>query len=79
MLQRPRRRCEGTAMGAIVLDLKPGLGIGPFSLGNSFPLFFFPIFLLMIQLNNNFRYSNRKGVELCESIDALCLNCLQIL
>ncbi|RVX16416.1 UPF0183 protein [Vitis vinifera] len=33
MLQRPRRRCEGTAMGAIVLDLKPGLGIGPFSLG----------------------------------------------
>ena len=34
MLQRPRRRCEGTAMGAIVLDLRPGLGIGPFSLGN---------------------------------------------
>nr|XP_048335898.1 PHAF1 protein At3g51130 isoform X3 [Ziziphus jujuba var. spinosa] len=33
MLQRPRRRCEGTAMGAIVLDLRPGLGIGPFSLG----------------------------------------------
>ncbi|CAN1344436.1 PHAF1 protein At3g51130 [Linum perenne] len=31
--QRPRRRCEGTAMGAIVLDLRPGLGIGPFSLG----------------------------------------------
>ena len=35
MLQRPRRRCEGTAMGAIDLDLRPGLGIGPFSLGNS--------------------------------------------
>ena len=34
MLQRTRRRCEGTAMGAIVLDLRPGLGIGPFSLGN---------------------------------------------
>ncbi|KAL7192987.1 hypothetical protein ACSBR2_024739 [Camellia fascicularis] len=33
MLQRPTRRCEGTAMGAIVLDLRPGLGIGPFSLG----------------------------------------------
>ncbi|XP_015889692.3 PHAF1 protein At3g51130 isoform X1 [Ziziphus jujuba] len=33
MLQRRRRRCEGTAMGAIVLDLRPGLGIGPFSLG----------------------------------------------
>ena len=33
MLQRPRRRCEGTAMGAIVLDLRPGVGIGPFSLG----------------------------------------------
>ncbi|XAR73804.1 hypothetical protein NMG60_11007895 [Bertholletia excelsa] len=33
MSQRPRRRCEGTAMGVIVLDLRPGLGIGPFSLG----------------------------------------------
>ncbi|CAM8902328.1 unnamed protein product [Rhodiola kirilowii] len=33
MMQRPRRRCEGTAMGAIVLDLRPGNGIGPFSLG----------------------------------------------
>ncbi|TQD74760.1 hypothetical protein C1H46_039709 [Malus baccata] len=33
MLQRPRRRCEGTAMGAIVLDLRPGLGIGPFTIG----------------------------------------------
>ncbi|GFY87977.1 hypothetical protein Acr_05g0016160 [Actinidia rufa] len=33
MLQRTRRRCEGTAMGAIVLDLRPGLGLGPFSLG----------------------------------------------
>ncbi|KAJ4714261.1 UPF0183 protein [Melia azedarach] len=31
--QKPRRRCEGTAMGAIVLDLRPGIGIGPFSLG----------------------------------------------
>ncbi|EEF30859.1 conserved hypothetical protein [Ricinus communis] len=30
---RPRRRCEGTAMGAIILDLRPGVGIGPFSLG----------------------------------------------
>ncbi|MQL98696.1 hypothetical protein Taro_031416 [Colocasia esculenta] len=29
----PRRRCEGTAMGAITLDLRPGLGLGPFSLG----------------------------------------------
>ncbi|XP_031110279.1 UPF0183 protein At3g51130 [Ipomoea triloba] len=33
MQQRPRRRCEGTAMGAIVFDLRPGAGIGPFSLG----------------------------------------------
>nr|KJB17691.1 hypothetical protein B456_003G011300 [Gossypium raimondii] len=33
MLQRPARRCEGTAMGAIVLDLRPGLGVGPFTLG----------------------------------------------
>ncbi|ERN10848.1 UPF0183 protein At3g51130 [Amborella trichopoda] len=33
MLQRPRRRCEGTAMGAIVLDLRPGGGLGPFNLG----------------------------------------------
>ncbi|KAL9248837.1 PHAF1 protein-like protein [Drosera capensis] len=33
MLQRPRRRYEGTAMGSVVLDLQPGLGIGPFSLG----------------------------------------------
>lgn len=31
--QRPRRRCEGTAMGVIILDLRPGNGIGPFSLG----------------------------------------------
>ncbi|OMO58733.1 DNA-directed RNA polymerase, phage-type [Corchorus capsularis] len=30
--EKPRRRCEGTAMGAIVLDLRPGLGIGPFTL-----------------------------------------------
>ncbi|GJN39342.1 hypothetical protein PR202_gb28453 [Eleusine coracana subsp. coracana] len=28
-----RRRCEGTAMGAITLDLRPGLGVGPFKLG----------------------------------------------
>lgn len=28
-----RRRCEGTAMGAITLDLRPGLGLGPFNLG----------------------------------------------
>ncbi|KAL5976546.1 hypothetical protein ACLOJK_020879 [Asimina triloba] len=34
LTQRPtRRRCEGTAMGAIVLDLHPGRGIGPFTLG----------------------------------------------
>ncbi|KAL0391499.1 UNVERIFIED_CONTAM: hypothetical protein Slati_4535000 [Sesamum latifolium] len=32
-MQRSRRRCEGTAMGCIVLDLRPGLGLGPFSLG----------------------------------------------
>ncbi|XP_010679842.2 PHAF1 protein At3g51130 [Beta vulgaris subsp. vulgaris] len=31
--ERARRRCEGTAMGAIALDLRPGLGIGPFTLG----------------------------------------------
>lgn len=34
-MQRPRRRCEGTAMGAIVLDLRPGGGIGPFNLGTT--------------------------------------------
>ncbi|KAK4346906.1 hypothetical protein RND71_033245 [Anisodus tanguticus] len=34
MMQRPRRRCEGTAMGSIVLDLRPGVGIGPFTLGS---------------------------------------------
>lgn len=28
-----RRRCEGTAMGAITLDLRPGLGVGSFTLG----------------------------------------------
>ncbi|KAF7110132.1 hypothetical protein CFC21_110285 [Triticum aestivum] len=28
-----RRRCEGTAMGAVTLDLRPGLGVGPFTLG----------------------------------------------
>ncbi|EYU24078.1 hypothetical protein ABFS83_12G002500 [Erythranthe nasuta] len=32
-MQRSRRRCEGTIMGSIVLDLRPGIGIGPFSLG----------------------------------------------
>ncbi|KAK4430662.1 hypothetical protein Salat_1366900, partial [Sesamum alatum] len=26
-MQRSRRRCEGTAMGCIVLDLRPGLGL----------------------------------------------------
>ncbi|XP_020582683.1 UPF0183 protein At3g51130 isoform X1 [Phalaenopsis equestris] len=31
----PRRRCEGMAMGAITLDLRPGLGVGPFTLGMS--------------------------------------------
>jgi hypothetical protein len=30
-----RRRCEGTAMGAITLDLRPGFGVGPFTLGES--------------------------------------------
>ncbi|CAF2019117.1 unnamed protein product [Brassica napus] len=32
-MQRTRRRCEGTAMGATVFDLRPGVGIGPFSIG----------------------------------------------
>ncbi|KAK6125727.1 hypothetical protein DH2020_040531 [Rehmannia glutinosa] len=32
-MQRSRRKCESTSMGSIVLDLRPGLGIGPFSLG----------------------------------------------
>ncbi|KAJ0968443.1 hypothetical protein J5N97_025360 [Dioscorea zingiberensis] len=27
-----RRRCEGTALGAITLDLRPGLGVGPFTI-----------------------------------------------
>ncbi|XP_021642173.2 PHAF1 protein At3g51130 isoform X1 [Hevea brasiliensis] len=31
--QRRRRRCVGTAVGTIVLDLHPGHGVGPFSLG----------------------------------------------
>ncbi|KMZ70704.1 hypothetical protein ZOSMA_196G00540 [Zostera marina] len=31
--QVTRRRCEGTAMGAITLDLSPGVGIGPFTIG----------------------------------------------
>lgn len=31
--ERARRRCEGTAMGSIALDLRPGLALGPFSLG----------------------------------------------
>ncbi|KAJ6839065.1 UPF0183 protein-like isoform X2 [Iris pallida] len=30
-----RRRCEGTAMGSITLDLRPGFGIGPFTIGMS--------------------------------------------
>ncbi|KAF3593029.1 hypothetical protein DY000_02026465, partial [Brassica cretica] len=33
VMQRTRRRCEGTAMGATVFDLRPGVGIGPFSIG----------------------------------------------
>ncbi|KAF8048407.1 hypothetical protein N665_2525s0001 [Sinapis alba] len=33
LMQRTRRRCEGTAMGATVFDLRPGVGIGPFSIG----------------------------------------------
>lgn len=33
MLQRPRRNCVGAAMGVIALHLRPGLGIGPFSIG----------------------------------------------
>ena len=41
--QRARRRCEGTAMGAIVLDLRPGFGIGPFTLGN---LLISPLFII---------------------------------
>jgi hypothetical protein len=32
-----RRRCEGTAMGAVTLDLRPGLGVGPFTLGEFLP------------------------------------------
>eukprot|EP00252_Welwitschia_mirabilis_P008438 TRINITY_DN20270_c0_g2_i1.p1 TRINITY_DN20270_c0_g2~~TRINITY_DN20270_c0_g2_i1.p1 ORF type:complete len:407 (+),score=58.00 TRINITY_DN20270_c0_g2_i1:201-1421(+) len=30
---RSRRRCEGPAMGAITLELRPGSGLGPFTLG----------------------------------------------
>ncbi|KAI8030648.1 UPF0183 protein [Camellia lanceoleosa] len=35
MLQqrRSKSKCEGTDMGFIALDLRPGLGLGPFSLG----------------------------------------------
>uniref|UniRef100_A0A0D6R3Y6 Uncharacterized protein n=1 Tax=Araucaria cunninghamii TaxID=56994 RepID=A0A0D6R3Y6_ARACU len=33
MDHRPRRRCAGTAMGSINLELKPGLALGPFTLG----------------------------------------------
>ncbi|CAN8268182.1 unnamed protein product [Cochlearia groenlandica] len=33
VMQRNRRRCEGTAMGSTVFDLRPGVGIGPFSIG----------------------------------------------
>lgn len=46
--ERARRRCEGTAMGAIALDLRPGLGIGPFTLG---------IFILSPLFIVNFYYS----------------------
>ncbi|CAL5324308.1 unnamed protein product [Camellia sinensis] len=31
--QRSKSKCEGIAMGFIALDLRPGLGLGPFSLG----------------------------------------------
>eukprot|EP01018_Ginkgo_biloba_P021011 Gb_22617 [translate_table: standard] len=33
LAQRSRDRCEGTAMGAITLDLRPGSSLGPFRLG----------------------------------------------
>ncbi|KAL7104568.1 hypothetical protein ACP275_08G253600 [Erythranthe tilingii] len=32
-MQKSRRRCESTSMGSIVLDLRSGFGLGPFSLG----------------------------------------------
>ncbi|XP_042024322.1 PHAF1 protein At3g51130-like isoform X1 [Salvia hispanica] len=32
-MQRNRRRCESTAMVSIILDLRPGGGLGPFTLG----------------------------------------------
>ncbi|KAL8047315.1 hypothetical protein ABFX02_08G232800 [Erythranthe guttata] len=32
-MQKSRRRCESTSMGSIVLDLRPGFGLGPFTLG----------------------------------------------
>ncbi|KAL8477776.1 hypothetical protein ACS0TY_029902 [Phlomoides rotata] len=32
-MQRNRRRCESTAMVSIILDLRPGVGLGPFALG----------------------------------------------
>lgn len=51
MLQRPRRRCEGTAMGAIVLDLRPGLGIGPFSIGDLLLIYVFA-FLIIEYVHN---------------------------
>lgn len=34
-MQRNRRRCESTAMVSIILDLRPGVGLGPFALGKS--------------------------------------------
>lgn len=39
-------------MGAIVLDLRPGLGIGPFTLGNSRSVSEFSFY--MIELNVKF-------------------------
>lgn len=36
VMNRTRRRLEGTAMGATVFDLRPGVGIGPFSIGMRF-------------------------------------------
>ncbi|KAG5061002.1 hypothetical protein JHK87_002031 [Glycine soja] len=70
MLQRPRRRCEGTAMGAIVLDLRPGLGIGPFSLGNynyPYSIPFYSQILLPIRICVASRVSNSDGMPICEA------------
>ena len=45
-----RRRCEGTAMGSITLDLRPGLGIGPFTIGmdQSLTLFSLTLFVAIL-------------------------------